>query len=323
MSDITANPSHTSPSLFAWLISAFCFAITLGLCLALLVGGKSLYQLIALKRLEESFSIADFQDTRDYINHILFVPKLLSIFSPAEASEVARENKYKQLASLLDCVDQVQHEQYSQAQASLRSLAKSVVFAIRAGETDQLLDLSSSAQLLSDAAALKKELAATQAERARLANWLSQLKQQYQDAAQHFAELLSLSAQSDAALNPYTEGVLKGLPRLNDLPDGLQSLQRLKQELVRLHGKVTIESDNAYEAFTKELASIRENVAIIMKTSSETRQNQLKTQLDEREQQRKFSRIVLSFKSSLLTTIESEVKNELDRRAFPILSLLY
>ena len=58
----------------------------------------------------------------------------------------------------------------------------------------------------------------------------------------------------------YKSGVLAGLPVLEKLPDAIDSLPKLKEELDKIGGNVNIQaSNNAYEVFTARLLSTRDS----------------------------------------------------------------
>lgn len=56
---------------------------------------------------------------------------------------------------------------------------------------------------------------------------------------------------------PYSEGVLKGLPTLGRLKDGLKDLSELKDELSTLGGQVAYTGESAAEDFKAELVSLQ------------------------------------------------------------------
>ena len=88
------------------------------------------------------------------------------------------------------------------------------------------------------------------------------LKRRHHLLSEEFGIFLTLKPKSnkDGEFEVYKSGVLAGLPVLKKLPDAIDSLPKLKEELDKIGGNVNIQaSHNAYEVFTARLLSIRDS----------------------------------------------------------------
>jgi hypothetical protein len=88
-----------------------------------------------------------------------------------------------------------------------------------------------------------------------------------QDLANEFGALLSINpvniqASRDQGSKFYTEGILKGLPLLQDLPDGIADMAELKAKINELGGKVTIRGADTPKLFQKKLDDLRKDCEV-------------------------------------------------------------
>ena len=87
-----------------------------------------------------------------------------------------------------------------------------------------------------------------------------------QDLANEFGALMSLNPINIQASKDqskfYNDGILKGLPILQGLPDGVTDLNELKQILNETGGKVTIRGSNTPELFKKKIAELKKDCEV-------------------------------------------------------------
>lgn len=125
--------------------------------------------------------------------------------------------------------------------------------------------------------------------------------------ADEFGLFLSLKPayKKGTEFDVYTSGVLAGLPILKDLKDGIGSLFLLKEELDKIGGNVSIQSNNAYEVFTGRLLSLQES-SKSMRAEHQDILNKLKLLKKEKKQTKNIlkankSKIAENMKSLILT----------------------
>lgn len=87
------------------------------------------------------------------------------------------------------------------------------------------------------------------------------LRTQFRALAQDFGDLMTLRLEPEGQdtdfIIVYSEGILKDLPRLAYLPDGIKDLPELKQHLDRAKGQVQIQGSNLHQQFTAKIDQLR------------------------------------------------------------------
>lgn len=92
---------------------------------------------------------------------------------------------------------------------------------------------------------------------------LAQTREWLKDLADEFATLLSLPTSMERKeVELYQNGVLEGLPKLPQLPDGIPDLIALKSELGSAGGEVKIAGSRAPELFKEKLDSFRSSSSL-------------------------------------------------------------
>src|SRR5262249_39352151 len=107
-----------------------------------------------------------------------------------------------------------------------------------------------------------EDLTAAKAVRAAIDTELDNVRHQHTLIARDLGDLLGLlsvySVEPDAPFAAYQAGVLKDLPKLRGLEDGLEDLETLRVKLEKLGGGVRVSAADAHAAFTAKIDELRD-----------------------------------------------------------------
>lgn len=138
----------------------------------------------------------------------------------------------------------------------------------------------------------------------------------YEELAKKFGALLTLQPARNSAdqveLAPYSDGVLKGLPRLEGLRDGLTTLADLKLELTALNAKVQISAPNPFEVFKSRIDELlsETNALSSERKKAIERVEQIKTESAKLEARKK--QLISSILSGLAQIFEVKARELID-----------
>lgn len=261
----SANSHHSAankPNPASWLVAALSLVFWGFIAFQIIVTSDTIIRRTALEHLKTSLAVSDVPNTRKYLSESLSregLNKLLDV--SLTGNRRSGESYARPLLSLVDVMRMAQRSEFSGAAATLRTIESALSYNLaedRLGEFDNLIRQIS--QNIEEGKALKQqetELLRSKDEQEKSAK---ELISRFPVVVRDFAYLLGLEAPHEVTqISVYQEGVLKGLPVVAGIRDGIAELTELGGELQKLGAVVKSgESQNAHQVFTESLEDLRD-----------------------------------------------------------------
>jgi hypothetical protein len=241
------------PKTGAWVASFLSLAAVLFVALVALHGGKifryrSLYASLENHLDLKEYSLAQLDVTEMSKPPLLF--NLADMLTP-EATLDLQLQQLQIARGLLEVLSAVAVSRVDEAERRLLALPAGSVDATVQKMQGYLAELENSARALDEQRRILGESNTA----------LSGLDNAGNLVAHDFGELLGLAPDTDpndpTPPEPYSGGVLQGLPKLKKLRDTIADLSFLKVELEALGGAVNVEGANSHEAFVSKLEALK------------------------------------------------------------------
>jgi len=178
-----------------------------------------------------------------------------NLLESIQGQSFKKEDKTKVINQLGLAMKQVQQGSFATAAATVKAIPQAFNDTATT-EIDASLQLGQhQAQLIHD----------YEAENQRIKAQMDSEQIQFDQLRSQLASFFSLQAKESSELKTYTNGLLSGLPIIDNLPDNIADAAQLKIELAKLNGGVDLTGPEAPTLFSSKLEQIRSGVQEIFK----------------------------------------------------------
>ncbi len=307
-------PRGINPT-WSWLLAGVSLA-----CASILgIGGiwisGELHQALSYRELESALDHKDFNNSARFLDTYLadnFLYKKLQTLDP-EHSMTGLEERKQTLLSLQKIIWLLSTSDYEAALAQVNSLNTGMLHTLLSQDPTQSQRLATMGAYLEHFARFDKMLktfrlkSGTNPE--RIQELQKQIKEQTslaEDLGLEFAQFLGLTPAPNAAdgsLEFYQSGIFTGFPKLDKLPDGIESTQTLKETLTEIGGAVAVKGTDAPQLFQEKLDTLQKNARVFYEVIQGDKDELQKLQNEQQELQKDVydhSQVLLLETSDLL-----------------------
>ncbi|MCO6430925.1 MAG: hypothetical protein J5J00_08695 [Deltaproteobacteria bacterium] len=256
----TPPAAHSKPGIIGWTAAAFSACLIVYLIGAVLQVGEYWRKTVCAERAKLALDGSNMALARYYTDRALRAEGLAWLFSLGSNIDTKLGNL---IALNLDLLEESNGYDFRAALNRIEILRTSIseVQVLDPDEPRLVKTADDAKPVLESLVYLDNKRRTKQAERGRLEEQRRKLVQAYSIIATEFGEFFSLTpekADPESALPVYEKGVLKGLPRLQNLEDDLPTLTALAKSLEIARGKVQLEPGaNAHLQFTERMKYFR------------------------------------------------------------------
>ena len=214
-----------------------------------------------------SLNSNDYKASKIYLEDIKYVFKSkYSEYNYENSAHLSTaKDRYSFIVSLISVLDNIHSNNHTKALKTLRDLRRDLAKNTTGTKTRDMVLYSYLLKDFNNIVSDYKVYKLTEAKNPKQIKdneaRINQLSLLAQDLANEFGLLLGLSSENLVNSNKrsifYTEGLLKGLPILKGLPDKIEDLNKLKVELKKAGGAVSIRGKDTPKIFMERLDSLR------------------------------------------------------------------
>jgi len=249
--------SRYSFDLFAWGMALLSLTIGAALIFGVLHVANKAYHSLQLAKVERAMVERRLNDARNELNKLFSGPPVIRYLK----SRPLPPQQQELVADLFEASSFVEGGDFSTAEETLREATEkareqsSVPLRIIASLEQLGKDISSIATQKSSitSATQKREQLIKRRETA-----LFQTGTLIRDTTSLFSLPTSLVPSNSAALQFYTTGILRGLPMIPGLPDGVSSLKELSDKVSSIGGSLRLGDDSVQSLVRARIASLQE-----------------------------------------------------------------
>ena len=275
-SKFTYRNTFSLPTPFAWITASVATVISLSFALFILVCGEGVSQLLLFEQFSADLLLESApEDIRTQYDSLLKVkpslPVRLISSITSDRSEVAKQREKQVTELIFEILWSINGNDIKEANARFNTLSENYIYDVLfklGGDFRARKVLDSLSEHLQTAISIQKQERLNTERLKDLDVSLENTHDQFRLVAEDFSSFLKLrpAIERDPSepLSVYSDGALKGLPKVIGIPDALSDLNQFAEHLEIAGGSVSVRGVDAHTKFLKALSRYRSQTSALV-----------------------------------------------------------